>query len=233
MKNSFILYTDQKEVFDTLSNEDAGKLIKAIFNYTTTGEDGLDGILKAVFTQFRIFIDKDNLKWQEEREKRSLAGKKGMQTRWKQNISSDNNVITNDNSVINGITKITDNDNVNVNVNDNVSKDILKEKQEREKKKIVSESKHKFGEFNNVLLKDSELEKLKEEYPIGSYPSWEDLIKFLDEYIEMKGYKAKSHYLAIKKWVVNAIQEESQRKTNIKPKKVEREIDYNQFTMML
>lgn len=30
-------------------------------------------------------------------------------------------------------------------------------------------------------------------------------IIFLDEYIEMKGYKANSHYLAIRKWVFNAI----------------------------
>ena len=29
----------------------------------------------------------------------------------------------------------------------------------------------------------------------------------LDEYIEMKGYKAKNHYLAIKKWVVSAVEQ--------------------------
>lgn len=60
--------------------------------------------------------------------------------------------------------------------------------------------KHKYGEYKNVLLKDNELEKLKKEYP-----NYEDLIKYLDEYIEMKGYKAKSHYLCIKKWVTDAV----------------------------
>ena len=65
-------------------------------------------------------------------------------------------------------------------------------------------SKHKYGEYGNVLLKDEELQKLKEEYE-----NWEELIKYLDEYIEMKGYKAKSHYLCIKKWVVDAVKKQN------------------------
>lgn len=69
-------------------------------------------------------------------------------------------------------------------------------------------SKHKYGEYKNVLLKDEELQKLKDEYE-----NWEKLIQYLDEYIEMKGYKAKSHYLCIKKWVVDAVKRQN------KPKK--------------
>lgn len=68
-------------------------------------------------------------------------------------------------------------------------------------------SKHKYGNYGNVLLKDEELQKLKEKYS-----NWEELITYLDEYIEMKGYKAKSHYLCILKWVVDAV--ERQNKAN-------------------
>ncbi len=68
-------------------------------------------------------------------------------------------------------------------------------------------SKHKYGEYKNVLLKDEELQKLKDKYE-----NWEELIKYLDEYIEMKGYKAKSHYLAIIKWVANAVKEQELKK---------------------
>jgi hypothetical protein len=50
------------------------------------------------------------------------------------------------------------------------------------------------------LLKDEELQALKRDFA-----NWEELIKYLDEYIEMKGYKAKSHYLCIRKWVVDAV----------------------------
>ena len=60
--------------------------------------------------------------------------------------------------------------------------------------------KHKYGQYQNVLLKDEELQKLQEKYG-----NWQELITYLDEYIEMKGYKAKSHYLCILKWVVDAV----------------------------
>ena len=69
--------------------------------------------------------------------------------------------------------------------------------------------KHKHGEYQKVLLTDTEVEKLIEEY--GKETSVK-LIKYLDEYIEMKGYKAKNHYLAIRKWVVDAVKEQEAKK---------------------
>ena len=77
------------------------------------------------------------------------------------------------------------------------SKNIKKEKIYKKEKS----EKHKHGEYQNVLLTDEEYNKLHQEYSNAK-----DLITYLDEYIEMKGYKAKSHYLAIKKWVVDAEQ---------------------------
>ena len=56
------------------------------------------------------------------------------------------------------------------------------------------------------MLKQSEYDKL-----IAEFLNAEELIKYLDEYIEMKGYKANSHYLAIRKWVVNAVNEQNER----------------------
>ncbi len=81
----------------------------------------------------------------------------------------------------------------------------LKDQELQEEKKAKA-SKHKYGEYKNVLLKDEELQKLKKEYS-----NWEELIKYLDEYIEMKGYKAKSHYLCIKKWVVDAVKNKTKK----------------------
>ena len=62
--------------------------------------------------------------------------------------------------------------------------------------------KHKYGEHKNVLLTDAEHEKLL------AMENGERAIEFLSEYIALKGYKAKSHYLAIKKWVFDAIKEQ-------------------------
>lgn len=66
--------------------------------------------------------------------------------------------------------------------------------------KLDKEIKHIYGEYKHVRLTDKELQSLK-----SSYDNYLDLIKYLDEYIEMKGYKAKSHYLCIKKWVIDAV----------------------------
>ncbi len=60
--------------------------------------------------------------------------------------------------------------------------------------------KKKYGSYKNVLLSETELQSLK-----SSYDNHLELITYLDEYIEMKGYKAKSHYLCIKKWVNDAV----------------------------
>ena len=75
------------------------------------------------------------------------------------------------------------------------------------KKEINKEKKKKHGFYNHVLLTPTEYSKLEEEYP-----NVEELIKYLDEYIEMKGYKAKNHYLCIKKWVVDAVNEKKKKK---------------------
>ena len=79
-------------------------------------------------------------------------------------------------------------------------------------------TKHKYGEFNNVLLTDKEKEKLNDEF---GEPFANECIKTLDEAIEMKGYKYKSHYLAIRKWVVDAVKDRG-----IVPKKHERSVVY-------
>ena len=40
----------------------------------------------------------------------------------------------------------------------------------------------------------------------------EKAIKFLDEYIAEKGYKSKSHNLALRRWVFKAVEEQEQRR---------------------
>lgn len=96
MKDSFILFTNQIEVMKRLTDEEAGKLIKAIYTYESTGTfPELEGILGAVAIQFKQTLDISDTKWEETKQKRSDAGKKGMEKRWK----NDNNVITRHNKI--------------------------------------------------------------------------------------------------------------------------------------
>ena len=92
----------------------------------------------------------------------------------------------------------------NSNTDTNTLTDNIEEKEIKKEK----ETKHKHGEYKNVLLTDTELEKLKQDF--GENET-EKAITYLDEYIEMKGYKAKSHYLAMRKWVFNALKEQKQK----------------------
>ena len=55
--------------------------------------------------------------------------------------------------------------------------------------------KHKYGEYNNVLLADEELEKLKAEYP-----DYQDRIERLSAYVASVGKSYKSHYGTIRNW---------------------------------
>lgn len=55
---------------------------------------------------------------------------------------------------------------------------------------------HKYGLYNNVLLSDVDMEKLKEEFPTD----YQDRIDRLSEYIKSKGAKYQDHLATIRAW---------------------------------
>ena len=67
-----------------------------------------------------------------------------------------------------------------------------------------NDNKNIYGFYKHVKLSEDDLKKLEDEY--GTLMT-NACITYLDEYIEMKGYKAKNHYLCIRKWVVDAVKE--------------------------
>ena len=73
---------------------------------------------------------------------------------------------------------------------------------EVEEKKSTKQVKHKYGEYQHILLTDDELDRLKKDF---GETDTQKAIKLLDEAIEMKGYKYKSHNLAIRKWVMQEV----------------------------
>lgn len=71
--------------------------------------------------------------------------------------------------------------------------DKSKIREEKEKRKI-------YGEYKNVLLTDGEYKRLEERFNEDGAKKW---VETLSEGMAMKGYKYKSHYLAILKWSKN------------------------------
>lgn len=112
-KNSFVLYTEQKEVIDNLSDEDAGKLFKGIFEYALGNEPEFNNLLKLVFIPIRQQLERNAKKYSEIKEKRRIAGAKG----GKQKVANLANANFAKQSQANQAVNV--NDNVHVNDNDN------------------------------------------------------------------------------------------------------------------
>lgn len=93
-------------------------------------------------------------------------------------------------------------DNKEIDIKDIEEKDINVEKESPTDKPSSPAPKHKYGQYKNVLLTEKEYNTL-----IGMTDG-KEAIEFLSEYREYKGYKAKSDYLAIRKWVFNALKEQ-------------------------
>jgi len=168
-KKGFILYADQKELFDQLPNDKAGELIKHIFAYVND-EDPIteDLLIKLSFTPIKQQFKRDLKKWEKTREGRSKAGKASAEARKNKKQQSSTN-LTKGNIVQQTLTKgnivqqsstnptVKDNVNVNVNVKENV-KDILLN--------------------NNIWIEQIAMQKRKEYKVIYTY-----LDKFLDDLI--------------------------------------------------
>jgi hypothetical protein len=110
-KKSFVLYSDQKAIFDELTDEQAGQLIKHIYSYVND-EDPVtdDQIIKISFTPIKLQLKRDLQKWEAQQNQRREAGRKSAEKRQQALTELNERSIS---STVNG--------NVNVNVNGNVN----------------------------------------------------------------------------------------------------------------
>lgn len=77
-KSSFVLYTRYREQINMLNNEQAGQLMKAIFDYQAMGEVAIeDSVVAMLWSVMKQQLDVDNQKYQETCAKRAAAGAKG------------------------------------------------------------------------------------------------------------------------------------------------------------
>lgn len=74
----------------------------------------------------------------------------------------------------------------------------LEEDIDKDKNKSISKKspRHKHGEYQNVLLSDDDLEKLKAEFPAD----WDQRIQRLSEYMASSGKSYKNHLATIRNW---------------------------------
>lgn len=195
-KKSFILYKLWTPMVMSLEKEQAGELMQAVFAFQSGIDYEItDPVLKSVFEIFKAEFLENDKAWEAECKKRSEAALK----REEQKRTQKAQLCTTLHNSAQDTTRTTDSEG-------EVENDIKKEKTAN----AVKEKKHRHGD--HVLLTDKEYEKLKADY--GESEA-EKAIAYLNDYIEDKGYKSKSHNMAIRRWVFTAIKEQEQRKKRI------------------
>lgn len=208
MKNSFVLFTDKYEPLKMLSREQRGDLFLAIYAYEC-GDDlpEMDDMTKMLFMVFKGGLDQSNSKYEKTCERRREAGMKGGRPK-KANGFSENQLVS---EKANGFSeKHTDTDTKTDTESDtdtDTESDTEVPKGTRVLK-VAKPQKHKYGEYQHVELTEEERQKLSEKYGESMTVK---CIRHLDEYIEEKGYKSKSHYLTIMRWVVDAVKKEKEK----------------------
>ncbi len=77
-KKSFQLYTEWIEVFEAISDNDAGKLIKHIFKYVNDQDPKApNSTVSLSFIQIRQQLKRDLIKWRNIQERNTKNGSKG------------------------------------------------------------------------------------------------------------------------------------------------------------
>ena len=98
-------------------------------------------------------------------------------------------------------------------VTDTVSVSDTDSDKENKNTKNIKNPKKEYGEYKKVKLTDEEFKKLVNDF--GSAKT-EEAINFLDGYIVDKNYKSKEHYIAIRRWVIDAVNEQTARRAKDK-----------------
>ena len=126
-KKGFLLLNNQIEIIETLTDEQAGQLLKAFYDYNLGKEIKLNGLMRTVFNNFKVVFDENEQKYQEKCEK----NKQNIENYWKKIKEQNTNeyeCIQSNTNVYEKIrtntmaTNINKNININTNINTNKSK---------------------------------------------------------------------------------------------------------------
>lgn len=194
-KKSFVIYQDWMNMVLDLPDEHALDLARTIFAHCVGREYNPGAVASAVFLPIRDRIDEDVQAYRAKCEKNA----ENIRKRWNNNRIPSNTTVYDRIDSNNERILIYDNDNDHENEDDhgNDYDNALPTEGKKEDTKVSKkEPRHKYGMYNNVLLSDTDMEKLKDEFP----GDWADRIERLSEYIESTGKKYKNHLATMRAW---------------------------------
>lgn len=189
-QETLVLFPELVQITRRFTNEQFGILMRAAFAYRFTGEvyDGDDMALEVAFQTVANQIDRYI--------EICDANSRNAKTKKAAEESDDQREEANDSEIQPSTPPIQSVPIQSVPIQSNPIQSKIDNADEplcvsSEKK----ETKHQYGEYKNVLLTDTEYEKLCQELPDP-----EALVEDLSEYIASTGKKYKSHYVTLKAW---------------------------------
>lgn len=179
--NYVCLYISYLESLAPFTNEEIGRIVKAMLTYASAGElPQFEGNERFIWPTLKAQIDRDEAVYQDRCEKNRVNGAKGGRP------PKNRTVIPETERFLEKPKKAKE-------------KEKEKEREKEKEKDSITAGKpptrHKYGRYENVLLSDDDLEKLKAEFP-----EWEDRVDRLSEYMESTGKKYKNHLATIRSW---------------------------------
>ena len=181
-KKGFILFLNFLPMIDALTDEEAGRLIKAIMHHENGEEIDLtnDRLVQAAYLGITPQIDLQNEKWEKTKEARREAGRRG------------------------GLAKASNaKHKVKVKVKDKVKVEVKENKSGQ-----AAPVRHHFGANGKVLLTDDDLEKL---YEAHGQEDTMAAIEIMDGYLTANGRSYKNYRQALENWAYRAVEEKKQK----------------------
>lgn len=189
-RKAFSFYRSYYEASKDLpTKEDQADFLMAICSYIFDGvEPEITGVASAMFKLAKPNLDTSV--------KRANAGQIGGSNNKKQNKTKANEKQNESKSEANEKQNGSQAEAINdYMINDYMINDCMINDKEKINKKEKPQ-KHKYGQYQNVLLSDDELEKLKTEFP----GDWEERIERVSEYCASKGVTYKNYLATIRTW---------------------------------
>jgi len=186
-KKSFILYLDQVGIFNKLSDEQAGVLIKHIYSYVADENPVADFVTELAFESIKQALKRDLVRFEDVKLKRSEAGRISAEKRKQQKLTKPTSVKCVEQTSTNPTVSVNDNDNVN----DNVSVNDIKES--------------RFDEFWNLYPKKVGKETAKKAFKKLKESEIDLIFSTINNFIKYKPFTDYTHpnpstYINNKRW---------------------------------
>ena len=212
-KKGFIMFLSFADIIQELTDEEAGRLLKAIMQHEG-GEEvdlGNDRLLKVAYTAITADIDRQDEKWEKTRYARSEAGKLGGAPKGNKNASKNNQEQTKTNKNKQNKqeqTKTNKNKQNKHEVEVEVEVEVEDEVEKKKKSGQAAPVRHHFGANGKVLLTDDDLEKL---YEAHGQEDTMAAIEIMDGYLTANGRSYKNYRQALENWAYRAVEENKQK----------------------